>query len=858
MFLGIALWRIILHTGRGGGIYTTRVEMVAQNSWIQQPSDPLIINSTISENSATGDGGGVYSDKDLEISHSTIVYNEAGLNAVVVLEDTVSPRGGGLFANGDPLIGIADTVLNHTIITDNVDLLDDLGVDLDGINGLDTEGTTNNVFLNPIDINALNEPAVTLIKADYSLLGDVSHLHWNDSTGYVVILSTDMVEEDIADSTTVGVASGVDPNLLDNGGPTRTHALLPGSIAIDTGEPGIMGAPLFDQRTSPYTRIMDGNSDGIVIIDIGAYEVQDTGPRITDVVIRGTILGEEWASGVEYSFADRIAVGEQLRSLPTAGANTIDIHFDMDVTLDGTEFSLLGTNNTPITMTYVGYDSINHIATWTVGNMALPLNKFAIYLTDDVVDAMDNSRRLNGDWDNEINTTTDGHLTPDTWQDDIHRTFITGNSVAGSESSGFRFHFALLPGDFDGDGLVEVIEGNDLNDNGIIDLDEVILGDGDGDGDGDAADDAIRLANEGTYLPLTRYGGDFTGVGTNGSEGTVPFHEEDEVVDARDYLIWAHSFGPDAGDFDGGDFLAWQAAFGDFSAWYTGTTASSATPPQALVGSDVPNVLNVIISGSISLHDPFSLDTVDGSGDQLRTIPVGGADTISIVFNEDVNVSGSSLTVIGLTTANMPTLAEFSFDTETNTATWRYEGWALGDRFLLMLSDSVTDTEGNALDGEWINPANLTTTNTAVSTFPSGDGTPGGAFNFMFTLLSGDANLDNVVNSLDLGILATNFGSMPLGALFTDADFSGDGGVHSGDLNLLAINWNENLQNTWVLADIDGDFDVDGADLSFISGNIGMSNPTLADGDLNGDGVIDFEDLDLAFAEYGLDFDWVA
>ena len=37
-----------------------------------------------------------------------------------------------------------------------------------------------------------------------------------------------------------------------------------------------------------------------------------------------------------------------------------------------------------------------------------------------------------------------------------------------------------------------------------------------------------------------------------------------------------------------------------------------------------------------------------------------------------------------------------------------------------------------------------------------------------------------------------------------------------------------------------------------------MSNPTWADGDLNGDGSIDMDDLDLMFAQYGLELSAVA
>jgi hypothetical protein len=60
--------------------------------------------------------------------------------------------------------------------------------------------------------------------------------------------------------------------LADNGGPTKTHALLPGSPAIDAGDPtsvgGANGVPLFDQRGAPFARIAGGR------IDIGAYESQ--------------------------------------------------------------------------------------------------------------------------------------------------------------------------------------------------------------------------------------------------------------------------------------------------------------------------------------------------------------------------------------------------------------------------------------------------------------------------------------------------------------------------------------------------------------------------------------------------------
>jgi hypothetical protein len=59
----------------------------------------------------------------------------------------------------------------------------------------------------------------------------------------------------------------VDP---DNGGPTLTRTLLPGSPAIDAGDNA--GAPMWDQRGPGFPRIVNG------IIDIGAFEYQGRPP----------------------------------------------------------------------------------------------------------------------------------------------------------------------------------------------------------------------------------------------------------------------------------------------------------------------------------------------------------------------------------------------------------------------------------------------------------------------------------------------------------------------------------------------------------------------------------------------------
>lgn len=54
----------------------------------------------------------------------------------------------------------------------------------------------------------------------------------------------------------------------DNGGPTKTYGLLPGSLAVDAA---VGDCPNQDQRGFP--RPVDGNGDGVNVCDLGAFEL---------------------------------------------------------------------------------------------------------------------------------------------------------------------------------------------------------------------------------------------------------------------------------------------------------------------------------------------------------------------------------------------------------------------------------------------------------------------------------------------------------------------------------------------------------------------------------------------------------
>ncbi len=159
-------------------------------------------------------------------------------------------------------------------------------------------------------------------------------------------------------------------------------------------------------------------------------------------------------------------------------------------------------------------------------------------------------------------------------------------------------------------------------------------------------------------------------------------------------------------------------------------------------------------------------------------MPWGNVNQIQVTFSEAVNVSQASLTLTGVVGGTYA-FSNFSYNPTTLTATWTLANPIGADRLNIVVhatgAGAVTDTSGDALDGEWTN---------GVSTYPSGDGTAGGDFNFAFNVLPGDANQDGIVNSQDIAFASSSWlGGGPVG------DTNADGIINSQDLALIASNW---------------------------------------------------------------------
>jgi hypothetical protein len=170
-----------------------------------------ISNSTISGNMAEVDGGGVYNSGALGEFVFSIIEN------TTISANSASGHGGGIYNSSNGLGQIRGLVLSSTILN---------------------AGASGGTIFN-----------VGRVTSRYNLASDAG--------GGVLTGPGDQLN-----------ANPLLGPLQHNGGPTFTHELLPGSPAIDAGDPSFTPQPFYDQRGCPFARVFNGH------IDVGSLEVQ--------------------------------------------------------------------------------------------------------------------------------------------------------------------------------------------------------------------------------------------------------------------------------------------------------------------------------------------------------------------------------------------------------------------------------------------------------------------------------------------------------------------------------------------------------------------------------------------------------
>ena len=232
--------------GGGGGMYLAR------------GGTATVTDSTISENSGGFFGGGIDGGGTTMVTNSTISGN------------TASVDGGGVFNQGDFRKNATFTGTNSTI-SGNTASSRGGGVynDIDGTLSVTNSTISGNSALSGQGGALFNSGAATI--GDTILNAGASGGTIDNSGGFA------SHGYNLASDNGGGVLTGLDDRIYTNpmlgplrhtGGPTFTHALLPGSPAINAGNPNFTPPPDFDQRGPGYPRVVNGR------IDIGSVELQ--------------------------------------------------------------------------------------------------------------------------------------------------------------------------------------------------------------------------------------------------------------------------------------------------------------------------------------------------------------------------------------------------------------------------------------------------------------------------------------------------------------------------------------------------------------------------------------------------------
>ncbi|MBI1764572.1 MAG: VCBS repeat-containing protein [Acidobacteria bacterium] len=262
-----------------------------------------VTNSTISGNMTSDFGGGIRNNGTLTVTNSTVSGNTAelsgggifnsGSSTLTVTNSTISGNtANGLFGRGGGIENLGNlTVTNSTISSNRVPNGDNNG---GGIRSdLGNATITNSTITNNSAAGAASASGVFRVSGAVTIRSSLIAANANNaaqpdvvanggtgitSTGFNLIGNRGALT-----FSGTGDQSGTGTNplnprlgpLQNNGGPTLTHALLGGSLALDAGNNTGSGQ-ITDQRGLAFNRTVDlpGTVPGSDNTDIGAFEAQ--------------------------------------------------------------------------------------------------------------------------------------------------------------------------------------------------------------------------------------------------------------------------------------------------------------------------------------------------------------------------------------------------------------------------------------------------------------------------------------------------------------------------------------------------------------------------------------------------------
>jgi CSLREA domain-containing protein len=251
---------------------------------------------TISGGSVTGNGGGIENNGTMSLFESTVTDNHAsntgggidnagimGIENVTISGNRSDVHGGGITQSVNLL------ALNNVTIASNIGDADAETLSSGLVKGgLYVQGGTatfrNTVVAGNLDLQPASPPVASDCGQDFGA-------ELLNSAGFNLIGTTTGCTLDSDAGTNVSnVGAGIGP-LADNGGRTPTHALLPGSPAIDAGNPAALASGLDACRPADQRGLARGGAAGRC--DIGAFELQPAAASAECAGREATIVGTD-------------------------------------------------------------------------------------------------------------------------------------------------------------------------------------------------------------------------------------------------------------------------------------------------------------------------------------------------------------------------------------------------------------------------------------------------------------------------------------------------------------------------------------------------------------------------------------
>ncbi|MEJ7593453.1 MAG: right-handed parallel beta-helix repeat-containing protein [Planctomycetaceae bacterium] len=362
----------------------------AQGGAIYNSGQLFINQTTISANTTSGNGshgGAIFSARgyvkltDTTLSGNSVTGTAASGGAIYVLADgvtidrstisgnTASLGGGGIFFVGTNVINFNRLIVMQSTISGN----SSFGTTAPGGGG-GIYGQFGEVFLlqSTVTANVSNHPngggGIYLDSSPAIIRNSIIAGNIAAETGPDIRESPDLVDKFAIHHSLVGRHNGLRASLgqvpdingnyiggdtpetainpllaplANNGGRTQTHALQPGSSAIDhglnswAGDPTQSGSVPFtsDQRGQPFTRILDSDGKGAAVVDIGAFEstgVRLLAPNSNSFTSRPTLQWSPVAGAVSYNIHvnnQSTGVAPYYTSTATGTSHTVNADF---------------------------------------------------------------------------------------------------------------------------------------------------------------------------------------------------------------------------------------------------------------------------------------------------------------------------------------------------------------------------------------------------------------------------------------------------------------------------------------------------------------------------------------------------